>query len=84
MPLCWSRYNRRPRFRIADAQVGAQRFAATFDADAPQALQQVLEGTPGLLLEKRGDEIVIRSRRPDAVDGSEPQRSHDVESQRRE
>ncbi len=58
----FNRYNRRPQIRIEDARAGARRFAATFDANAPDALVQVLKTNPDLTVERIGNEIVVRSR----------------------
>jgi transmembrane sensor len=64
----FNRYNRRPRIRIEDAQAGARRFAATFDADAPESLVQVLETNPDLAVEQTDDEIVVRIRKRSSPD----------------
>lgn len=58
----FNRYNRRPQIRIQDARAGARRFAATFDADAPEALLQVLETNADLKVEQSEDEIRVGSR----------------------
>jgi transmembrane sensor len=58
----FNRYNRRPQIRIEDAGAAAQRFAATFDADAPESLIQVLQTNPDLSVERSGEAIVVRSR----------------------
>jgi transmembrane sensor len=58
----FNRYNQRPKIRVEDARAAAQRFAATFDADAPESLVQVLQTNPGLTVVRSGDEIVVRSR----------------------
>jgi transmembrane sensor len=58
----FNRYNRRPQIRIEDARAGSRRFAATFDADAPEALLQILDKNPDLTVERIGDEIIVRSR----------------------
>jgi transmembrane sensor len=69
----FNRYNRRPQIRIADERAGALRFAATFDADAPEALMQVLQTNAGVRVERDQDVIVIRSRPIGEFDFSKPE-----------
>lgn len=58
----FNRYNRRPKIRIQDANAGARRFAATFDADSPESLLQILQTRRDLTVEQTGSEILVRSR----------------------
>ncbi|MBL8265271.1 FecR family protein [Steroidobacter sp.] len=67
----FNRYNRRPKIRILDEHAGARRFAATFDADAPESLLQILQTRRELAVEQSGNEILVRSRElPPAVSES--------------
>jgi len=57
----FNRYNQAPKIRIADPAAGELRYAAAFDADDPESLVVVLERDPKLQIERRGEEIIIRS-----------------------
>lgn len=59
----FNRYNRRPQVRIEDEDAARKRFVASFDADAPEALLQVLQTHPDLKVEYSDDEIRVYSRR---------------------
>ena len=58
----FNRYNRSPKIRVEDAQVGKRRYAAAFDADDPESLIVILERDPTLSIERRTAELVVRSR----------------------
>lgn len=58
----FNRYNHSPRIRVEGQAARAQRFAGTFDADAPEALIAALDGNPTLAIDQGADEIVIRER----------------------
>ena len=64
----FNRYNSRLRIRVEGTAAEQRHFSGTFDADAPEALIQALEGDGTLSIEKNGDEIVIQDRRPDTSD----------------
>jgi transmembrane sensor len=58
----FQRYNRRPRIRIESNELRMQRFSGVFDADYPEALLLYLASDGSILLERNGDEVVIRQR----------------------
>lgn len=69
----FSRYNRTPSLRVEGETLRARRFSGVFDADVPEALLTYLATDDSLAFERKGDEIVIRTR-PSVVqsDGDEP------------
>jgi ferric-dicitrate binding protein FerR (iron transport regulator) len=56
----FNRYNRAPQIRIVEESVGMHRFSGVFDADDPESLAQILEGSGELSVERSKREIVIR------------------------
>jgi transmembrane sensor len=56
------RYNRTPRIRIESDELRAQRFSGVFDADYPEALLMYLASDSSILLDRNGDDVVIRLR----------------------
>lgn len=58
----FARYTRTPTIRIDGEALREQRFSAIFDADRPQSLVRYLERDPSLIIEDRGEEIVVRAR----------------------
>jgi transmembrane sensor len=58
----FNRYNASLPIRVLDEAASSQHFSGTFDADAPETLVQALAGDDTLLIVRRADEIVIRSR----------------------
>lgn len=56
-------YNERPIFVIADSQAGLVRISGLLDLGATHSFVKVLEINPVLAIEKKGDEVIIRSRR---------------------
>jgi transmembrane sensor len=60
----FNRYNRRPRFRVADPAIGERLYTGTFDADDPQSLRELLSKEGDLRLELQDGEIAIVTRAP--------------------
>lgn len=58
----FNRYNRTPRFVLHDTEVANRPYSGIFDADDPKSLVELLQHEPGLYLERRGEEIVIKAR----------------------
>ncbi|HKU14905.1 MAG TPA: FecR domain-containing protein [Steroidobacteraceae bacterium] len=58
----FNRYNKLTQIRLENIEPGRFRFSGAFDADDPQSLATLLSREPDLAVERRGDEIVIRSR----------------------
>jgi transmembrane sensor len=58
----FNRYNQSVRFRLEGLTGDKHRFDGTFEATDPQSLAELLSREPGLVVEKRGGEIVIRGR----------------------
>jgi transmembrane sensor len=56
------RYNRAPRIRIEDDELRTQRFSGVFDADYPEALLMYLASDSSIIMDRNGDDVVIRSR----------------------
>jgi transmembrane sensor len=58
----FARYTRTPLIRIEGETLGQQRFSAIFDANRPQSLVKYLERDDSIVIEDRGDVIVVRPR----------------------
>jgi transmembrane sensor len=58
----FNRYNKTTRIRLEGITPGAFRFSGAFNADDPQSLATLLRHESDLLVERRGDEIVIHNR----------------------
>lgn len=58
----FNRYNRTPQFRVVGDAIAGRRYSGAFNAYDPQSLRALLAGEPDLMVEQRGDEIVIRAR----------------------
>lgn len=58
----FNRYNKTTRIRLEGIKPEAFRFSGAFNADDPQSLATLLTHESDLLVERRGDEIVIRNR----------------------
>ena len=58
----FNRYNKTTRIRLEGIEPEAFRFSGAFNADDPQSLATLLTHESDLLVERRGDEIVIRGR----------------------
>lgn len=58
----FNRYRKTPRLRIEDAELAARKYSGTFDVDDPKSLEDVLSNERDVVLERSGDEIVIRER----------------------
>lgn len=58
----FNRYNKTTRIRLEGIEPEAFRFSGAFNADDPQSLATLLTRESDLLIERRGDEIVIRGR----------------------
>ena len=58
----FNRYRKTSRLRVDDANLAARKYSGTFDVDDPLSLEDVLANEPDIVLEKSGDEIVIRAR----------------------
>lgn len=58
----FNRYNKTTRIRLEGIKAEAFRFSGAFNADDPQSLATLLTHEPDLLVERSGDEIVIRNR----------------------
>jgi transmembrane sensor len=58
----FNRYNKTTRIRLEGIKAEAFRFSGAFNADDPQSLATLLTHESDLLVERRGDEIVIRNR----------------------
>lgn len=58
----FNRYNKTTRIRLEGIKAEAFRFSGAFNADDPQSLATLLMHESDLLVERRGDEIVIRNR----------------------
>jgi transmembrane sensor len=69
------RYNRTPQIRIEDDELRMQRFSGVFDADYPEALLMYLASDSSIILERNGDDVVIRLR-PTVVQSPTDQPAH--------
>ena len=58
----FNRYNKTTRIRLEGIKPEAFHFSGAFNADDPQSLATLLTHEPDLLVERSGDEIVIRNR----------------------
>lgn len=58
----FNRYNRAPQVRIEDDIAKSARFSGTFNADAPEALLQALDGDPSVVAAWVDGDIVVRRR----------------------
>lgn len=58
----FNRYNKSTRIRLEGIERDAFRFSGAFNADDPQSLATLLMREPDLVIERSGDEIVIRGR----------------------
>ena len=58
----FNRYNKTTRIRLEGIKPEAFRFSGAFNADDPQSLATLLTHESDLLVERGGDDIVIRSR----------------------
>jgi transmembrane sensor len=56
------RYNRTPRMRIEGDELRTQRFSGVFDADYPEALLMYLASDSTIIVDRDGDDVVIRPR----------------------
>ncbi len=57
-----NRYNLTPRLRLEDGAVSTRQVTGVFTADKPEFLIGFLEADPTLLIDRRGETVVIRSR----------------------
>jgi len=60
----FNRYNKSTRILLQGIEPGSFRFTGAFDADDPQSLAVLLAREPGLSVERRDGEILIRGRQP--------------------
>jgi transmembrane sensor len=58
----FARFNRTPHLRIEGEALRTRRFSGVFDADSPEALLTYLASDDTIAFDRRGDEIVIRTR----------------------
>jgi transmembrane sensor len=58
----FNRYNRTTRLTLDGVPPGSHHYNGIFDAADPDSLAEVLSKEPDLIVEKRGEEIVIRKR----------------------
>lgn len=58
----FNRYNHSPQIRVEGNSARSQRFAGTFDADAPEALIAALRSNRNLVIEAHPNRIVIRTK----------------------
>jgi transmembrane sensor len=58
----FNRYNRSLRLRLEDVPAGAYRYSGVFDAADPESFVSVLEKEPDLLIERRGEDVIVRPR----------------------
>ncbi len=58
----FNRYNRTPQIKIEGDAVRERRYAAVFDADDPESLLLFLRRDPGIVLEVRGQSLIVRQR----------------------
>jgi transmembrane sensor len=63
----FNRYNTKNRMRAVGGVAGSRHFSGTFDAIAPESLVAALESDPTLIVERVGDEIVIREQERDEL-----------------
>lgn len=58
----FQRYNAKPRFIVEGDELRKRLFNGVFDADEPQTLLAYLASDESIALERRGDDLVIRTR----------------------
>jgi transmembrane sensor len=58
-----NKYQRAPRLRLENVTPGTHHYSGTFDAKDPASFADFLSREPDLIVERRGDEIVIRGRK---------------------
>jgi transmembrane sensor len=66
------RYNRAPQIRVEGDELRSQRFSGVFDADNPEALLMFLVSDNAIIMDRNGDDVVIRSR-PDVTQSPDDQ-----------
>jgi transmembrane sensor len=59
----FNRYRKSPRLRVEDPELAARKYSGTFDVDDPRSLEDVLANERDIVLERSGDETVIRIRK---------------------
>lgn len=59
----FNRHNAAPKLRLEGIPAGSRHYSATFDVDDPQSFGDYLARESDLLIDRRGDEIVIRPRK---------------------
>jgi ferric-dicitrate binding protein FerR (iron transport regulator) len=68
----FSRYNRSPQIRIEGDALRARRFSGVFDADNPEGLLLYLAVDKSVVMDRDGDDVVIRSRPNDSASPQPP------------
>ena len=58
----FNRYNRVPQFTVVGAAVAARRYSGAFNADDTESLSALLGSERDLVVERSGEEIIIRAR----------------------
>jgi transmembrane sensor len=58
----FARYNRHLNIEVDSEAIRSTRFSGTFDADDPAFLLMYLETDPSIVVDRAGDEVVIRAR----------------------
>lgn len=56
----FNRYRKTPQLHVEDAELAARKYSGTFDVDDPKSLEDVLSNERDVVLERSGDEIMIR------------------------
>lgn len=58
----FNRYNRVPQFKLIGTRVSTRRYSGAFNVDDPESLSELLASEPDLLVQRSGDEILVRAR----------------------
>lgn len=58
----FNRYRQAPQLRVEGSALADRRYSGTFDVDDPASLEAVLSNENDVVLERSGDEILIRGR----------------------
>lgn len=58
----FNRYNQVPQFKLIGTSVATRRYSGAFSVDDPESLSSLLASEPDLLVQRSGNEILVRAR----------------------
>jgi transmembrane sensor len=68
----FNRYNRVPQFKLIGTSVSTRRYSGAFSVDDPESLSSLLASEPDLLVQRSGDDILVRARNETGSFASSP------------